>query len=368
MKKQFFALSALLATMSAYAVKDASECENLTPYWDFTQAETALKASHGAEAGIYNLNGGGGNFYTNKKSSLDFSNGYLAVNGTQPTQNANLDNLNKSFQLVDLQGTCGKVWVFNFSQSQLQSKLEDLGFNYELQSGTLGNGASGNMYNLYFIPAPMVYENSKKLRCRVELNIYHATNDDTSTLHIYAEKDEKNAVDASNTPIATGVWGTVAESAIKASQFRNEEGEWDPTKWMVYDFPITEGTPATHPHIKFQVYDRGKQDHAVLIRSIKFYAPYEDGEAVPAVTSESLLSNFASYQVKRVLPFDTLEPNAGVTGENLTPELDFNTYEGFPISLASLQPWNGDNSWEQHSNYDLFKDGAFCFSYNMDIA
>lgn len=363
MKKYLFLLTAFLGSLTAFAAKEAKDCENLTPYWDFNNAETALTASHGAGAGVYNLNGGDGNFYANNKSNYNFSAGLLTVNGSQATQNAYLETLNKSFQLVDLQGDCGKVWVFNFSQSTLQTKLQELGFDYELQSGTLGNGTGGNMYNLYFLPAPEVYANSAKLRCRIELNVYHAEDDDTPTIHIYAEKDAANAIDASSTPISSGVWNCNADYAIKASHFRNDEGKWDANKWMVYDFPISEGTPANHPHVKFKILDAGKQDLAVLVRSIKFYAPFEDGEEVPVVTAESLLGNFETLVVKPnevvkpLTPFQQLEmADTDMVPADFLSEFWFNSREsdipaffdaGAPYQCAGdrYQAVKGDNEW-----------------------
>ncbi len=376
MKKYLFLLTAFLGSLTAFAAKEAKDCENLTPYWDFNNAETALEASYGEGAGTYNLGGPNGNYYTNNKSS-DFSNGRLAVNGSQSTTGANLETLNKSFQLVDLQGDCGKVWVFNFSQSTLQTKLQELGFDYELQSGTLGNGTGGNMYNLYFLPAPEVYANSAKLRCRIELNVYHAEDDDTPTIHIYAEKDAANAIDASSTPISSGVWNCNADYAIKASHFRNDEGKWDANKWMVYDFPISEGTPANHPHVKFKILDAGKQDLAVLVRSIKFYAPFEAGEEVPVVTAESLLGNFETLVVKPnevvkpLTPFQQLEmADTDMVPADFYSEFWFNSREGdIPAFFDAVRPWQCEGTtYKDAKGENEWLNGAIAMGYGVDAA
>lgn len=342
-------LTAMLCSlgMSASALPSIPEGGNLTPYWDFTQLKQSapLKASAAAGngGGIFNLGGSGGNWYANNKNNYDFSNGLL-VAGSSLTMPAHLQSLNNSFQFVDLGGECGNVWCFNYSNSNLSSALRKYGFRVNLSGGTANAGVAANQYHLYFIPSPSLYADSPKLRCRVELNVYHAEGENTPTLHIYGQVDAGNDIVSSCKPIAADKWSTAAEYAITPDYFRDENGAWDPTKWMVYDFPVSDATPANHPVIKFRIQDKGLHDHALLIRSISFYVD-ETGTAGTVTTD--ILNHFASYSIEAPaveLPFNALPSATEIAGsDNFVPALDFNVTSALPAVCFGDRPYQVDN-------------------------
>ncbi len=290
MKKYLFLLTAFLGSLTAFAAKEAKDCENLTPYWDFNNAETA------PQAGMWNHTAAN---WDMSQASLDAvktqdrTNGYIVAGGGGGRTAADLADFNRAFNLIDLGGRIGKVLCFTFPQSNFQQELQNRGYDVEITARQTTNWVANA--NMFLFPNPEIFANKQNAyRCRIEFNMYR---DEYKESPVFVASMRKLGVD----DVKHGNVNTQSNRIPTSTFFENDA--WDMDKWMVYDFPISQEYLTEDAALRFDFTGDGT-NLVVLIKSIKIYSPYEAGEEVPTPTLDELTSNFKNYGLT---PFEKLE-------------------------------------------------------------
>lgn len=176
----------------------------------------------------------------------------------------------ESAQIYDFGGEIGKALVINGIGSEINAAIEK---NFSVNPGLpIFSGNCGANFTTFWLPNYLELEKSKadRMHIRIEFNAY--ANDMTkgnAFSRIYAKNDKVDIV-GPNAPVAF-------------SEFANEDGEWDATKWMVYEFEI----PQAYSDEEDAHYDEvgsiipnllrleniaGLLNYSLMIRSIEFSA------------------------------------------------------------------------------------------------
>ncbi|MCM1070145.1 MAG: hypothetical protein NC210_06130 [[Clostridium] fimetarium] len=340
MKKYLFLLTAFLGSLTAFAAKEAKDCENLTPYWDFNNAETA------PQAGMWNHTSAN---WDMSQASLDAvktqdrTNGYIVAGGGGPRTAADLADFNRAFNLIDLGGRIGKVLCFTFPQSNFQQELQNRGYDVELTARKTTNWVANA--NMFLFPNPEIFANKQNAyRCRIEFNMYR---DEYKESPVFVASMRKLGVD----DVKHGNVNTQSNRIPTSTFFENDA--WDMDKWMVYDFPISQEYMTEDAALRFDFTGDGT-NLVVLIKSIKIYSPYEAGEEVPTPTLDELTSNFKNYGLT---PFEKLEKaDTDMVPADFYSEFWFNSRESdLPVFFDAQAPYQcagdhyikvkGDNEW-----------------------
>lgn len=348
------ALSAsLLAPFTVSAAEQG--VTNLTPNFDFNNADTPLHLA-GQAANSWNLplqwvhdnviNG-----------DIDATGGAIVLSGGAPVQNnpGFYRQMNENARLIDLGGTCGKVWAMNWAGSRLKETLESVyGIEADVTSPGLGLLVGWYQKPHYILipdPAVMKEKAGKKLRCRIEMNIFKNEPLDDNCFYGYRMDDQGNLEDADYT--------LANANQVRFSDFYTD-GQWDATRWMVYEFEF--GVPeapenladwVTAPRIKIET--DGVQNSCLMFRGITIYDPAETPDAAPVDRAAKVFNTYTvgadeSDPDPAPGPDDPEDPwnNADDISGNRFFSSAFRFNEAaapLKISARNVQDWNLPSGW-----------------------
>lgn len=343
---------ALTGLFLAGSIVSADAQTNLCPNFDFGNAETAFQISGPSNPSDWNLpvkwvhdnvlNG-----------PIDATGGAIVLSGGNPITNnpTYYQTINENSRLIQLGGDCGKVWALNYGSAVLDklNAIEGVQVD-ELPTIPL---AAGWYQAVHYIvipdPAVMKKYGGKKLRCRMELNVFKAGSaaDLAKTvLYGYLQTDQ-NSFDEVDQPNASA-------NRVKFEEFYTD-GEWDPTKWMVYEFEFAVNAAPENladwdsaPRLKFETENHSAA--CMFFRNITIYEPDADAPAIDRAQHQ-----FVTYSVgpvKEPDPEEPIDPEPEEPELTLAEDLTGNTFisTGLLFNDATTAPKfaakNSSSEWD----------------------
>lgn len=286
--KKTLLLSAVALVMAANVMADEDQWVDITPsaynFAEATEIPTIISASSYG-TGVWNLSAG-----IWEKVKDNYNNGLIILNGNGRD---NLDKAKAAMSIVDLGGTCGKVFAYNKGDGTINDALAALGISANLQQN------SWCYDHLCWYSDPEKTPEETPIRVSMEINI-HSSNADitnganTGIMKAYINTDQigvtptqDDATVAENKCVKRGEFtkrwdevakeGLVPESDLDESA-ENDEGlnEWNPERWLQYEFDcyLPKGDDAVASYGPLFVKMELKGDCSVstlFIRNIKFY-------------------------------------------------------------------------------------------------
>lgn len=261
-----------------------------------------------------NLDEKGDKYFT----SEGINNGYLLFGGWIYNQTKQ-DVFKKAFSHVNLGGEVGNVLVLNGENSKLSEKIGDI-FNAEAPE--LGNTNINGNLQLFWILDHLTSNqitnadngiNLTKAKIRIELNLYHNSMMNATAISSILRQYE----DAAS-------FGTV--KAINFNEFADNDGNWDPCKWMVYEVDVP-NTSQVASFIKMSctTSPANLNDGAILIRSIEVYGIPEGSSSENTNTLNTPVIYYNNYS------------SVGSTGGDTSGVGNIDTDENVPVEYYNLQ-------------------------------
>lgn len=355
MKKSLYSLTLACAMLSPLCV--AAEdigYTNLTPNFEFNKAETPLQITAQA-AESWNLPH---KWIQNNiiNGQINGEGGIMVLSGGAPITNnpTFYEKMNENARLIDLGGTCGKVWAMNWSNSRFKETLKS---RYDIDADVTSPGLDllagwYNQYHYILIPDPAMLKNysGQTLRCRIEMNIYKNEYLAENAFYGYHMDDQGNIDDADYT--------AAGQNKVKFSDFYTEN-QWDATKWLVYEFEFTvpevpediaEWTTA--PRIKLET--TLAQNSCLMFRNISIFDPAEV-EGLPEVDRSAKVFNTYTVGAAETKP-DPSDPDDPENKYNNADDISGNTFFSpsfhfnkanapLTISTKSKWQWNLPAEW-----------------------
>lgn len=223
----------------------------------------------------------GGNTPVNWQMAIDQSDeGLFVVAGApgklDPSEEIPTTNMGQSIQklttIVDLGGEIGKVLCMKGQSSNYENGAENI------------PGADIGWFNYNFYLPKSQTPVSAPVRIRLVFNCFHNDAENAGTLFkMYSSSNQNNAVPDPNK-------GPVYENFLPKDFLKN--GEYDPTKWEVFEFDVQVAKAGNPARLKMEVQNGVWANGTILIKEIKFIANPE-GEPVQGefVTYDSGTSN-----------------------------------------------------------------------------
>lgn len=301
------AASMAASAMAADVFPKASEMDgvDLTPAgYAFTTYDKEFVGYTATDVLPWNMNV---NWYRDNYVAKDqtIGDGLIVVTGGQVYNKAeNIAVLSEATKIIDMGGTVGKVYCLNFSGSNFPAKYKEL-TGADLQIGEAIAGAQPLLFWHFDHTKLEKYLGQKKndadwmpLRVRMEVNIYANkqsskgnywkayVNDDQNNVRP-ADKEDNAAGDILVDPAEFAYrWcekdpTSPTDAAIWDEGPNKGAGEWNPNRWLVYEWDINVAAPETEEElfkgnirIKNEIPGGANHDSfTVLIRGIYLYAP-----------------------------------------------------------------------------------------------
>ncbi|MCH5241365.1 MAG: hypothetical protein J1F67_02930 [Muribaculaceae bacterium] len=301
MKKLLLTLGVAALTVGAWAVQtlatDIPETfEDVTPtYFKFYEGNTDLSKMirtdipSPAQANLKNTNGNFISSNTDTVGSLfsrsKLSEGNLIFGGAYwRTQ----EELAKGFSLVKLGEEIGEVLVLNGHQSDLVSTLKALGLNENPEVSSMEAAFSGNL-QLFWVLDNIQIKNLKYpyLKIKVELNAFNNKQS--------LEKEALNSI--TFVTEAGNPFGEEKKVCFNEFLKDNSNEEWDPYKWMVYEFYIDKKDIGSYLRMFINDSLSDLNNGALLIRSIEVYGV---SEIASDITKDSVNKTWNDYTPETV--------------------------------------------------------------------
>lgn len=208
-----------------------------------------------------------GKHYFSKES---IANGQVMFGGYYGLEQNSRTPMKNAMSMLNLGGEIGNVLVINGCNSKLNEKIysifgEKLGLTSVPEIPRLANSLSANNLHFYWLFDHVAMSNNleegSNVRIRMELNGYHE--DMSSDKHVFTSLLETDELKESP---------TVEEArSVTYSQFSDADGNWNPNKWMVYEFEVPHTKAASYLKMILSLSKHGLDDGAILIRSIEIY-------------------------------------------------------------------------------------------------
>lgn len=319
---------------------------------DFIREDLALGAANINNSLIQKNINQGLNYFTTetlKRGNLVIGGGY----------NGRATDIKKGFSVLNLGDEIGQVLVLNGKNSTLKSALKStLGVDVEGEIPSL-DALDGN-FQLFWINDFLTMNNTipenTKIRFRVELNGYH--NDMKTDLEVFnglfVMNDQANAFGAQN-------------GNIKFNEFADENGEWDPYHWMVYEQETTYNRLPTYIKMFFQLSTGGLNNGSILFRNLEIYGlPSSDYSS--GYTPNTVYKSWNDYS-SAYAPIQNISLAHGQEGdfelsggENAELTFSVTPVEGYdPATVFSVATTNNDAA---HVSFSEVREGKFTVSVN----
>lgn len=259
-------------TPSAYNFATATEIPNII------SAETYGTGEWNLSAGIW------------QKIKDNYNNGLIVLNGSG---RGSYEQQKAAMQIVDLGGTCGKVFAYNKCDGDVNTDLAALGITADIPQ------AAWAYDHLCWYSDPEKTEENTPVRVSMEINIHSSSKRITSdaakgvfkayinTDQIGVTPTQDDATVAENKVVTLGEFtkrwdetfkeGSVAESELEETA-ENDEGlaEWNPERWLTYEFDcyLPEGDDAVASYGPLFIKMELKGDmcgSTLFMRNLKFY-------------------------------------------------------------------------------------------------
>lgn len=292
--KKTLLLSLVALAVSANVMADEDDWRDITPAaYNFNQAtdipNIVSAATYGT--GQWNLSAG-----IWQKVKDEYKDGLIVLNGSGRDD---LAGTKAAMSILDMGGTCGKVFAYNKSDGDVNADLQKLGISADLKQ-------AGWAYDhLCWYSDPDKTEELTPVRVSMEINIHSSNSRITSNaalgvMKAYINTDQigvtpvqDDATVAENKVVTLGEFtkrwdeaakeGRVADSELDETA-ENEDGqaEWNPERWMLYEFDcfLPEGDADVTSYGPLFVKMELKGDFCgstLFIRNLKFYH-LTDGE------------------------------------------------------------------------------------------
>ena len=308
-----------------------------TPYmYKFYEGKSYINSIYRTD--LTNQNGpsfGNGSYITNNmgKDGEDkeftpegLKRGNLVLSGPFANQR---EKAGAAFSIYDFGGEIGEVMVFNGANSKFGEALQStfgLSAAPEIPSFNLGT-SNLQMFWLYDkitmndVENGGIPEEGKTVRVRVELNCYNANMGTEATAFMSMSRVDEQANEAAiNTPVAYNEFvKREGDKADSGSYDDTKTTEWNPYRWMVYEFDMPYNR--IHGFVKFvhaaaDATTKGYNDGAMLIRSLEFHYLTEADEEIPSGTARKTWKTYAS-----AAPAAAVKAASEPSEEPETPEL-----------------------------------------------
>lgn len=285
MKKILLTLAAVAVTAGAWAQQeDYESLVDITPtYYKFNAKNpcdikdlTSL-ATKDIKLGQFNINNSGitknlndgENYFTNES----LAKGNLLFGGWVYGQSKH-DNLKEGLSIQNLGEEIGNVFVVNGSSSKLEEVVnESLGLNTEISK--VDGDLSNNLIFFWILNhLPIKKANAKdedegtsngysSIRIRIELNAF---------VNELPEEEDNALSEIIYMHEQAVAFGEV--KAIENKDFRNEDGSWNPYRWLVIEEDIKPGDINLGSYLKMDLTTNMENFNsgALLIRNIEIFA------------------------------------------------------------------------------------------------
>lgn len=295
--KKTLLLSALALVVSANVLADENDWVDITPSaYNFNAATEIPVVINAADYGTAQWNLSAGIW---SKIKENYNNGLIVVNGGARN---NFTAAKAGMQIVDLGGTCGKVFAFCRNDASVNDDLKAHGVDANL---TVYGG--GTYDHLCWYSDPELTKEEVPVRVSVEIN-FHSTdalltgNGSDAIMKAYINTDQIGQVpnDDASTAEAKKVlrnefakrWDEVAkEGRVNEAEldeaYENDEGnlEWNPERWLVYEFDcyLPKGDADVESYgplfVKMELPGSGANT-TMFVRNFKFYNVSESEEGL----------------------------------------------------------------------------------------
>lgn len=285
MKKFYISLAAVAVVGSAWAQKEAAQTSqelldagyvDVTPsYYKFYNGTTALDVMLRTDIeSPAQPNLGNASFIT---SNFDDSNSDALFNSINLAQGNVIfggaywktqDVLAKGFSLYDFGAPIGEVLILNGYQSNLAEALKNslnLQTAPEIEKMELAFTGNQQIFWVldYLTMNGQFVEDSEaqqvKVRVRFEINAFN--NDMSSTAEAFnglVKNDEQGN-------------STGTAQPVTFNEFANENGEWDPYQWMVYEVELPYNRLASYLRLTIMGNTADLNNGALLVRGLEIY-------------------------------------------------------------------------------------------------
>ena len=296
--------------------------------------------------------------------------GYVVIQGGG---SLDYENAAASIMLLNFGGEVGTVWCMNCANSGLSGYLnankgtsfgktvtwtED-GVEKTVTVPDLNAATCTTFFNLYWFIDPAKYSSSTtQVRARIYLNLFKGsvtTGDDGNTKYAFVS-DTTNVL---NTYIygrgdSKGIMPSEAPGGgytLSSSIFADESGDWDPSKWYVYELDFYGNGSDSSIALVLPFRSRALEEYALFIKKVEFVflstvdnATYEGtyfyNTSNYAMNTVTYTYNFTESNATGITAIEAAaaEPSYTVNGQDVTFEAGAQIYSVSGALVGVAQP------------------------------